>query len=143
MEDLRVQSLGHAARLLHSQLAAGERGPASAPVLDLAAAVMAAGLALADNNECLAMLKRYLPGLLKPLSMQTHDARCEDTVCLRVSDSEGRGEAWLILDCISKKASNDGWCQAVCEHSLGAAEQGLMASRACQHFGLSAGGSSL
>ena len=96
MAAIRAQSLGHAARLLHSQLAAGEGGPVSAPVLDLAAALMAAGVELAEDAECLAMLKRHLPGLLKPLSMQTHDARCADTGCLCVFNIEGRGEAWLI-----------------------------------------------
>ena len=78
MGDIRAQCLGNAARLLHSQLAGSRAAgsPASAPALDLAAALMAAGVALAENGECLAMLRRHLPGLLKPLSMQTGDARC-------------------------------------------------------------------
>ena len=82
MGDIRAQCLGHAARLLHSQLAAGVGGPASAPALDLAAALMAAGVELAEDGECLTMLRRHLPGLLKPLSMQTGDARCADAGCL-------------------------------------------------------------
>ena len=74
--DIRAQCLGHAARLLHSQLAADVGGPASAPALDLAAALLAAGVDFAEDAECLATLRRHLPGLLKPLSMQTNDARC-------------------------------------------------------------------
>ena len=82
MGDIRAQSLGHASRLLHSQLAAGMGGPANVPALDLAAALMGAGVELAEDAECLAMLRRHLPGLLKPLSMQTDDARCADAYCL-------------------------------------------------------------
>ena len=99
MGDIRAQCLGHAARLLHSQLAGSRAagGPASAPALDLAAALMAAGLEMAEDAECLAMLRRHLPGLLKPLSMQTGDARCADAGCLSSSDSEHHGAAWLNL----------------------------------------------
>ena len=84
MGDIRAQCLGHAARLLHSQLAAGAGSPASAPALDLAAALMAAGVELGEDAECLAMLKRHLPGLLKPLSMQLDDARCADAAAYEV-----------------------------------------------------------
>ena len=82
MADIRAQCLGHAARLLHSQLADGVGGPASAPASDLAAALMAAGVELAEDGQCLATLRRHLPGLLKPLSMHAGDARCADAGCL-------------------------------------------------------------
>ena len=76
MTDQRAESLGHAARLLHCQLVHAQC-QVSASVLDLAEAVMAAGVASAGEPDALAMLKRYLPGLLKALSSHTADAaRC-------------------------------------------------------------------
>ena len=76
MAELRAESVGHAARLLHGQLAHAQ-GLVSASVLDLAEAVMAAGVACAEDPDALGMLKRYLPGLLKSLSSHTAGAgRC-------------------------------------------------------------------
>lgn len=76
LTGLRAESLGHTARLLHCQLAPVQR-QVSTPVLDLAEAVMATGVAFAEEPDALAMLKRYLPGLLKSLSSYTADAsRC-------------------------------------------------------------------
>ena len=71
----------HAAQLLHSQLAGSRAagGPASAPALDLAAALMAAGLELAEDAECLAMLRA--PSAGAPEASQHADGRCQ--VCRR------------------------------------------------------------
>lgn len=78
MAGMRAESLGHAARLLHCQLAQADR-QIGAPALDLAEGLMTAGVDLAGDTEALGMLKRYLPGILKVLS--AHDAgagRCAD-----------------------------------------------------------------
>jgi hypothetical protein len=74
VKGLRTQALGHAARLLHAQLAPAER-QASAHVLHLAEGLMLAGIHLVDDSDALQTLKRYLPGLLKGLSMQHSDIR--------------------------------------------------------------------
>ena len=74
MAGLRSQALGHAARLLHARLAPAERQN-SAHVLHLAKGLMSAGVDLVDDLDGLVMLKRYLPGLLKALSMQHSDVR--------------------------------------------------------------------
>ena len=74
--ELRAECIGHAARLLHCPLAPAQR-QVSAPVLDLAEAVMAAGVACAEDQSSLGMLKRYLSSLLKALSSHTAGAdRC-------------------------------------------------------------------
>ena len=78
LAELRAESLGHIVRLLSCQLAHPQR-QVSTSVLDLAEAVMAAGVACAEKPDALAMLKRYLPGLLKSLSSHTADAsRCAE-----------------------------------------------------------------
>lgn len=74
MAGLRSQALGHAARLLHARLAPAER-QISAHVLPLAEGLMSAGVDLVDDLDAVLMLKRYLPGLLKALSMQHSDVR--------------------------------------------------------------------
>ena len=74
MAGLRSQALGHAARLLHARLARAER-QISAHVLHLAEGLMSAGVDLVDDLDALLVLKRYLPGLLKALSMQHSDVR--------------------------------------------------------------------
>ena len=73
MTELRAGSVGHAARLLHCQLARSQR-QLSAEVVDLAEAVMAAGVARAEEPDTLAVLKRYLPALFTALSRHTADA---------------------------------------------------------------------
>lgn len=74
MAGLRAQALGHAARLLHARLTPAER-QVSARVLHLAEGLMSAGVHLVDDLDALLTLKRYLPGLLKALSMQHSDVR--------------------------------------------------------------------
>ena len=74
MAGLRAQALGHAARLLHARLAPAER-QVSPRVLHMAEGLMSAGVHLADDLDALLTLKRYLPGLLKALSMQHSDVR--------------------------------------------------------------------
>ena len=76
MAGMRAESLGHAARLLHCQLAHAGR-QVGAPALDLAEGLMSAGVELAGDTEAIGMLKRYLPGILKVLSAHGADAgRC-------------------------------------------------------------------
>lgn len=70
--EMRADAIRHAARLLHCQLAPAQRQVSTA-VVDLAEAVMAAGVACAEEPDALAMLKRYLPGLLNSLSSHTVD----------------------------------------------------------------------